>query len=189
MKFFRSYLNELAKKVRGADPAQLQACVGLIRRTAANGKKVIIIGNGASATIASHVSIDLVKNARIRAVNFNEADLITCLANDYGYDSWLEKALELYARGGDLLIAISSSGRSKNILRAVQKAREIGMKVVSLSGFSAGNPLRKMGDLNFWVNSNSYNIVEITHSAWLVSLVDCIISADERPAAPGRRHE
>ena len=89
-----------------------------------NGKKSIIIGNGGSAAIASHVSVDLTKNARIRCINFNESDLITCFANDYGYEKWVEKAVEFYGDESDVLVAISSSGSSKNILNGCQAARE-----------------------------------------------------------------
>ena len=81
-----------------------------------NGKKVIIVGNGGSAAMASHVSVDLTKNAGIRCINFNENDLITCFANDYGYEKWVEKAVEFYGDEMDVFIGISSSGSSENIL-------------------------------------------------------------------------
>jgi D-sedoheptulose 7-phosphate isomerase len=82
-----------------------------------NKKKIIIFGNGGSAAIASHVSVDLTKNSKIRCVNFNEADLITCFSNDFGYEHWIEKAIEYYGDKGDAVIFISSSGKSKNILK------------------------------------------------------------------------
>ena len=75
-----------------------------------SGKKIILVGNGGSAAMASHVAVDFTKAARIRAVNFNESDLLTCLSNDYGYERWVEMALEFYADPGDLVILISSSG-------------------------------------------------------------------------------
>ena len=82
------------------------------------GSKVILAGNGGSASIASHCSVDLTKNAGIKAINYNEADLITCFANDYGYERWVEKAIDFYADSKDVLILISSSGKSKNMLNA-----------------------------------------------------------------------
>lgn len=137
--------------------------------------KTIIAGNGGSAAIASHVSVDLTKAAGIRAINFNEADLVTCFANDYGYEKWLEKSIEFYADKNDLVILISSSGKSQNIVNAALKAKEMGLSVITFSGFDRNNPLNQLGDLNFWVNSRSYNIVEMTHHVWLVALVDYII--------------
>ena len=85
--------------------------------------KVIIAGNGGSAAIASHVSVDFTKQGGIRTVNFNEYDLITCFANDYGYEQWLEKAIEFYGDSGDLVILISSSGKSMNMVNASSRAK------------------------------------------------------------------
>ena len=125
--------------------------------------------------MASHVAVDFTKAAGIRAVNFNEADLITCFANDYGYEHWTEKALEAYADPGDLAILISSSGKSQNILNAAKKANEMGLSAITVSGFLTDNPLRKLGDLNLWVDSTEYNIVEMTHHVWLVAIIDYLI--------------
>ena len=83
-------------------------------------KKIIIAGNGGSAAISSHFSVDLTKNAKIRCINFNEADLITCFSNDYGYEKWLENAVKYYCDRGDLLILVSTSGISKNMLSAAR---------------------------------------------------------------------
>ena len=150
-----------------------------------HGRKTIIVGNGGSAAIASHVAVDLTKNARIRAMNFNEADLITCFANDYGYEQWMAKAVEQYGDAGDVLIAISSSGQSKNILNACEAARRTTFaSVVTLSGFDPANPLRQLGDENFWVGSRAYNLVELAHQFWLLALVDLIIGRSEYPANP-----
>lgn len=147
------------------------------------GGKIIIVGNGASAAIASHVSVDLTKNAGIRCINFNESDLITCFANDYGYEHWIEKAIEFYGDAGDVLIAISSSGQSENILNGCKAANKTGFSaVITLSGFSHDNPLRKLGDINLWVDSNAYNIVENLHQLWLLSIVDLIVGKAEYSA-------
>lgn len=138
--------------------------------------KIVLIGNGGSASIASHVAVDLTKSAGIRAVNFNEADLITCFANDYGYERWIEKAIEFYGEPGDALIAISSSGQSKNIINACHAARGRGFaSIVTLSGFSPDNPLRALGDHNLWVASSVYNLIEMTHLFWLLAIVDLIL--------------
>jgi phosphoheptose isomerase len=103
--------------------------------------KIIFVGNGGSAGIASHLAIDLSKNGRIRAVCFNDASLITCLSNDYGYEHWLSSAIKMYADKGDVLVAISSSGCSPNILMGVKEAKRKNMGIVTLSGFESNNHL------------------------------------------------
>jgi len=147
-----------------------------------SGNKIIYAGNGGSAAMASHCSVDLTKNANIRAINFNEADLITCLSNDFGYDKWIAKAVEFYCEKGDVLVLISSSGRSKNILRAAEKAKNMGVEVITFSGFDSDNPLRNCGSINLWVDSHAYNIVEMTHHIWLLSVIDMIIGSAEYKA-------
>lgn len=150
----------------------------MVRQTHGSGNKVVLAGNGGSAAIASHVAVDLTKAAGVRAVNFNEADLLTCLANDYGYENWVAKALEFYADPGDLVILISSSGMSQNVVKGAVQAGAMGLALITLSGFSQDNPLRCLGDLNLWTASDSYNIVEITHQSWLLAVVDNLIESD-----------
>ena len=147
-----------------------------------HGNKVIFLGNGGSAAIASHCAVDLTKNAKIRAISFNEADLITCFANDYGYEEWMAKAVEFYGDEGDVVILISSSGQSENVLRAAEKAKQKGIKVITFSGFKADNPLRQLGSINFWVDCQAYNVVEMTHHIWILAIVDLIIGSAEYPA-------
>ena len=147
----------------------------LIKKISSIQGKVIIVGNGGSAAMASHVAVDLTKAARIRAINFNESDLITCLANDFGYENWVAKAIEYYADANDLVILISSSGQSENILNGAKKAQSMKIPLITFSGFTAENPLRKLGEFNLWVNSSEYNIVEMTHHIWLLAIVDSII--------------
>ena len=139
-------------------------------------KKILVFGNGGSAAIASHFTVDLTKNAKIRAINFNEADLITCLSNDYGYDKWVSKTIEFYMDKGDIVFFISSSGKSKNMLNAVKVARnKKARKIVSFTGFNRNNSLKKKSDVAFWVNSKAYNQVENIHQFWLLALVDLVI--------------
>jgi D-sedoheptulose 7-phosphate isomerase len=173
--FFRNYLDIVSNAIKEVDFSLLDETARLLRRVRKAGGKIIIAGNGGSAALASHVSVDLTKNAGVRAISFNEVDLITCFANDYGYEKWVEKAIEFYADPHDMLILISSSGSSRNILNGAVKGRELGLNIVSLSGFSPDNPLRQLGHISFWVDSSDYNIVEMTHSAWLLSIVDKII--------------
>ena len=144
--------------------------------TKQNKKKILIFGNGGSAAIASHFSIDLTKNAKIRCTNYNESDLITCFSNDYGYERWVEMAIKYYGNKGDVLIVISSSGKSKNIINGCIAAKKKKfLKIITLTGHSMNNPVKKLGDINLWINSKAYNYIENIHQFWLLSLVDLVI--------------
>lgn len=137
-------------------------------------KKVIIFGNGGSAAIASHFALDLTNVGRVRCVNFSDPSLITCFANDYGFDNWIHKAIDFYADRDDLLILISSSGMSKNMINAVKNSKVKFSSIVTFTGFAEKNDLKKLGNLSFYVNSNVYNIVENIHQIWLLSVVDSL---------------
>ena len=183
--FLTSYLNDFSDLV-GPDKDivnQLVKVADLLKAVHKDGKKTLIFGNGGSAAMASHFSVDLTKNAGLRCVNFNEADLITCFANDYGFERWVEKAVEFYGDEGDLLIVISSSGSSKNMHNGVKAARNGKFKaVVTFSGFKEDNPLHQLGDINLWVDSKAYNFVENIHQVWLLAIVDLIIGSREYSA-------
>ena len=176
--FFDQFYDLINNKAKSIDSNKLIDLAKLIRTTKLNSGKVIIVGNGGSAAIASHVAIDLTKAANIRSINFNEASLLTCFSNDYGYENWVEKALDFYADNNDIVILISSSGQSKNIINGAMKAIEMKLPLITLTGFSAENPLNKLGDINFWVDSSTYNIVESIHQMWLLSVVDYLIDED-----------
>lgn len=175
MKFYKDYLKRMADGLLSVDTEMLESAVNILLKVSGKGGKVIIAGNGGSAAMASHTAVDLTKNAQVRSISFNDADLITCFANDFGYEKWVEKSLEYYADQGDCVILISSSGSSPNIVRAAKKAKEIGLTLITFSGFTSDNELRGCGDLNFYVESQEYNIVEMSHHIWLLALVDRII--------------
>lgn len=137
-------------------------------------RKILIFGNGGSASIASHFSIDMTKTANIRCMNFSDPSLITCLSNDYGYENWVKKAIEFYADNGDLLILISSKGMSKNIINAIKNKKIKFSFISTFTGFNKKNKVSKIGDLSFHVDSNKYNFIENIHQLWLLSLVDLI---------------
>ena len=149
--------------------------IRMITDHAALGGKLIFIGNGASATISSHIAVDFWKNGNIRAVSFNDSSLLTCISNDYGYEHVFEKPIEMFAEPNDILVAISSSGRSENILRSISAAEQKGLKIITLSGFDKANPLRKLGDVNFYVPIAQYGYVETVHAAICHCLVDIVI--------------
>ena len=183
--FLTSYLNDFSELVKPDENIvhKLTEVSDLLKAVNTKGNKILIFGNGGSAAIASHFSVDVTKNAGLRCVNFNEADLITCFANDYGFEHWVEKAVDFYGDKGDLLIVISSSGSSENMLNGVKAARNGNFKaVVTFSGFSKDNPLRQLGDINLWVDSRAYNFVENIHQVWLLAMVDLIIGSREYSA-------
>jgi D-sedoheptulose 7-phosphate isomerase len=142
------------------------------RTVHARGDKVMFIGNGGSSAIASHMAEDFAKAAGIRAMCFSDAPTLTCLGNDYGYEHVYGKQIEWLGRKGDLLVAISSSGRSPNILKGVEAARAHGAEVLTLSGFEPDNPLRRLGDMNLYLPSKQYGFVEAGHLALLSAVVD-----------------
>jgi D-sedoheptulose 7-phosphate isomerase len=172
MPFFRDYFDDIGAKIKDVDHAMLERLSDLFREVHTHGRKVIFVGNGGSAAIASHVAVDLTKIGGIRGISFNEADLLTCFANDYGYERWVEMALGFYADPGDAAVLISSSGRSPNIVNGARSAGAHGLRVVTFSGFDADNALRSLGELNFWVDSHFYNVVEMAHHIWLLATVD-----------------
>jgi D-sedoheptulose 7-phosphate isomerase len=144
------------------------------RRAHAAGNKLIFVGNGGSSAIASHMATDYSKNGDVRALALNDTAMLTCLGNDLGYDRIFAKQIELYARPDDLVIAISSSGRSANILNAVKAARAAKCAVVTFSGFTADNPLRRLGDINFYIDADRYGFVEIGHLTICHAILDFI---------------
>lgn len=174
--FYSNYFDEIHNICDTLDKAILDKIIEELEHVKEADSKVILAGNGGSAALASHVAVDLTKAAGIRAINFNEADLITCFANDFGYENWLAEALRFYAQENDLVILVSSSGESENIIRAANAASERNLSVVTFSGFSAKNRLRKMGKLNAWADSSNYNIVEMSHHIWLLAIVDNYIN-------------
>ena len=136
------------------------------------GQRIYFAGNGGSAGIAVHMNSDFLKNGRVRTGDLFGAAAMTCLANDIGYENVFAEQIAIQADKGDILVAISSSGCSPNILAAVKAARQVGCEVLTLSGFAADNPLRKQGDWNIYVPSSAYGIVESIHHAVLQRLVD-----------------
>ena len=131
-----------------------------------------IIGNGGSAGIASHFCTDLIRTLNIPASTLTDSNVTTCLSNDFGYEAIFSRQLDLLIKEHDLLIAISSSGQSNNIINAVDVAKNKQVNVITLSGFDINNPLRSKGDLNFYLNSHDYGLVEMGHFFLLHTLID-----------------
>ena len=192
MTVLKAYLDTLAAvtaetEVTAASGARIALDAGIAQAIAramtahAADNKLMIVGNGGSAGIASHTAIDFSKNGRMRTLAFSDSAALTCLGNDFGYEQVYAKQIEYHGRAGDLLIAISSSGRSANILNAADAARASGIGVITFSGFTPDNPLRTRGDLNFYAPSRQYGFVEIAHQTLLHALLD--IKIGWQPAA------
>lgn len=159
----------------------LSTAIAMMTQCCKSGQKLIFIGNGGSAAIASHQAIDYWKSGGLEAIAFNDASLLTCISNDFGYDRVFAEPIKRFARAGDVLLAISSSGRSPNILNAVEASRTLQCRVITFSGFDANNPLRGLGDLNFYVPSHSYGMVEISHLSLLHAMLEQIVLSKPVP--------
>ena len=180
--FINKYLKDFSNLVQPNDELvnKIIKTKDILIEASKNNNKIMIFGNGGSAAIASHVSVDLTKNAKIRCSNYNESDLITCFSNDYGYERWIEKAIEFYGDSKDILILISSSGKSSNMINACKAAKTKKIsKIITLTGHEKGNPLSKLGDINLWIDSKAYNFIENTHQLWLLTVCDLIIGKRE----------
>jgi D-sedoheptulose 7-phosphate isomerase len=140
-------------------------------------KTVFLVGNGASASMASHIAADLAKNAHIRTEVFSDLSLITAIANDLSYMEVFAEPLRRRMTEGDMLVAISSSGKSPNILRAVKEAGRLGGIVVTVSAMDPDNTLRNQGSLNFYVPAMSYGMAETCHAAILHYWMDLVVAS------------
>jgi D-sedoheptulose 7-phosphate isomerase len=145
----------------------IQKNLDMLEKLRARGGNLFLIGNGGSAGVVSHILTDFINVNKLNARTLHESTLLSCISNDYGYENSFSEPLSTLARDKDLLIAVSSSGRSANIRNAVKGIKEIGGEAITLSGFGQDNPLRSMGDLNIWLDSNSYGLVEIGHLFYL----------------------
>lgn len=144
----------------------------LIKELEKEKKHIYFAGNGGSAGISSHLALDFWKNANVKASALNDSSQLTALGNDIGYDQVFSKPIEMFSEKGDVIIAISSSGSSQNIINAANKGKEKGCFVITLSGFDADNELKKIGDMNFYVDSFSYGMVEVFHTLIIHQLLD-----------------
>lgn len=165
-----------SKATRSKEMISLEnASQGVIESLASIAKthnKIIFLGNGGSSGIASHSATDYLKNGRLRALTLSDAATLTCLSNDYGYERVYSEWLTFHGKENDLLFAISSSGQSENILNAVKTAKDLKMKVVTFSGFKQDNPLRALGDINFYIESCEYGFVELAHQTQIHQFLD-----------------
>ena len=170
--FYKNYSKSISDLLNSVDTNLIDQSVELIKKKIKTNNTVYIAGNGGSASIASHISVDFVKVAKVKSSTFNNSNLITCFANDYGYENWVKEAIKAYCFNNDLLILISSSGKSLNILNAAKYCKDTNIDLITLSGFSRGNELSKLGKVNFHIDSKNYNHIEMAHHIILLCIVD-----------------
>lgn len=163
--------------------AGVSEAIAVVRGVKSSRRKIMFVGNGGSAGIVSHLAVDYWKMGGMRSMVFSDPAFLTCIANDDGYPHVYEKPIETFVDSGDCLTAISSSGRSENILRASKAAEKGGAKVITLSGFKPDNPLRSLGHLNFYVPSSTYNYVETLHMLICTCILDCMRATKDRELA------
>ena len=173
--FFERYedqFNEVLRQSFSQNKKELIKLISVLRKLGKS-NRVILVGNGGSAAIASHASIDFNKVANIRSINFTDNSNMTALSNDIGYNNVFSENIKYFANKNDVLIAISSSGNSINIINAIKIARKMKFsKVITFTGMKPNNKVRKLGDINIWVNSHIYNYIENTHQIILLSCID-----------------
>ena len=161
------------------------AAVKVLQAAQAQRSKVLTLGNGGSCVIAEHIAVDLSNRAAIRARTCGSAPQLSALANDNRFETAYALWLKAEADPGDVVIAVSSSGKSENILNAAQAAIERSCSLITFSGFSPANKLRRLGDLNFHVDSGHYGEVEIAHEALSHYITDrCVAVSAPGSAAP-----
>ena len=166
------FFDKIKSEIEKIDSKQVEGSLKLFKNVKKKKSKVIIVGNGGNSSSCSHVSNDLTNYSKIRSVNFNDSNLITCFANDYGYENWVTKSLEYYCKKDDLVVLLSAGGNSKNIVNAAIYCKKKNINLITLSGINKNNKLRKFGNFNFFVNSKNYNVVELIQLNILLSIVE-----------------
>lgn len=146
-----------------------------VKEVLENANHIFFIGNGGSAAIAVHMTADFMKNGELKTISMYDPAILTCLGNDYGYEYVFSKQIEKLAGEGDVLVAISSSGNSMNIVNAIEMAHNKGGSVIALTGFAADNVCREKADYSVYVPNDKYGIVESVHNMFLQEVVDRIV--------------
>ncbi len=186
MKLFSDWQMELAEILSrisftdgaGSEMGAEGGCAALLETacdTMRTGRRLYFVGNGASAAMASHIAADMGKNGRLKTAVFTDLALLTAIVNDLGGENIFAAPLRTQAQQDDALVVISSSGNSVNLIRAVEAAREVGLKVITFTAMTPSNKLRRMGDINAWVPAPTYGYAESAHAAVLHYWVDSVV--------------
>lgn len=172
----KKYLSEYDRLITSDSVIEkIPTAAKFLKQQVSKGGSLLLFGNGASATIASHAALDFTKQAKLKSYAFNDSALLTAYSNDYGFDNSFSRLLDSYGNENDVVIGISVSGTSSNIVELFKKARHQRLTTISFTGKSTDNPVRLNSEYSFWVDSHAYNIVESVHHIWLTSIIDCVI--------------
>lgn len=176
MKFSKNLFNQFKRQtienIQNVKDKEIQKLFDTLNIIKKKNKKILIFGNGAGQSIADHFSVDITKNAKIKSLTFSSDNHLTCYANDYGYEKSIVKTIENYAEKQDLIILISASGNSENMVKAAKFCNKKKLTFFSITGFEKKSKLKKISRNNIFVNSKSFNIVEIVHLYILIQIVD-----------------
>lgn len=171
-----SYLDEFSKLVNTREVRNKLELVGkILESQRETGGRLLIFGNGAASSIAGHAALDFTKQGKLRSLCFHDPALLTAFANDFGYENAYAEIISHYYEATDIVIFVSVSGESPNIIQGLKRAKDLGLRTIGFSGKNQDNSLNSSADHVFWVKSHAYNIVENVHSIWLLSLCDYII--------------
>lgn len=185
-----AYVNELIEKIERTEiwkskiekakdyNAGVTLLMDVFLKHKSRQSSLFFIGNGGSSAIASHMTVDFMKNGGMRTYSLYDNAVTTCMGNDYGYEYVFSKPMEFLIREADLVVAISSSGNSRNIINAIKMAKVKGAEVITFTGFQADNKIKQMGDFNIYVPCEKYGIVESIHNLMLQQIVDMIMERD-----------
>jgi D-sedoheptulose 7-phosphate isomerase len=167
-KYYKSFLKIF---IEALDLKKIDAVIKQLNKL--NKNKILVFGNGGSSAIANHFTIDMIKNTKKNVLNFSNDSLITCFSNDYGYENWMKTCVEKKGAINDILIVISSSGESKNIVNACKIAKKKKFRcIISFTGFKKNNSVSRLSNYNFWVNSKNYNFIENCHQFIILFIAD-----------------
>ncbi len=186
------YINELLEKLENTEVWYnktpqikyqnynngIQLIVDIFTKHKEKQAQLFFIGNGGSSAIASHMTADFMKNGGMNTYSLYDNAVTTCMGNDYGYEYIFSRPMEFLIREGDLVVAISSSGNSRNIINAINVAKSKGATVVTFTGFQSDNNAKQLGDINIYVPCEKYGIVESIHNLMLQQIVDIIMERD-----------
>lgn len=185
--YFSQYIDEIntyhKQTIATCDGQELPADAALRRwveetlRIYTNSQQIFLAGNGASCTMAEHFGFDAMKNGKLKTINFSETSYITAVSNDISYEDVFLVKLQRLGSPGDMLITISSSGNSPNVVKAIEYAKANGMLAVTLSGMKPDNKSRQLGNINFYVPAPTYGLAESIHSSIMHCWLDCYLDA------------
>ena len=178
--YFDAYAEEMARAAKSIDSAMLERAAAILVEAYLRGARIFSCGNGGSASIANHMQCDHVKGVRtgtdlsphVHSLSSN-VELLTAIANDTGYENIFVHQLQAQSEPGDVLLAVSSSGRSPNIVRALTWARDQGLRTIAVTGFDGG-AARDTAEVSVHVDCTNYGIVEDLHQAIMHALAQYI---------------